>query len=285
MTSITQLGIPWMPSGRGWARQGATLTPGSHVRVGRGATLALLPPGAVCCSIVDMPCVSSCCAVSDAAPVSGCRGIVAAAPIALDDLDARGPLISVPQALQFTSSTAHGIITAAAGPPAAAAAAEQLSDTQLIAAALAHELHHAASSSWYPYLSSLPLSPPNPWLMTSTEQILAALQSYQQHLSAADASDWVAATAAARQQQLATAAEVDALLGSALGVSLQDVLSALGQVTSRSLVSGSSSGMCPVIDLVNHHASASAPMLQLSDADVLTMTVLPLREVRRGSGC
>lgn len=230
--------------------------------------------------------VSSCCAVSDAAPVSGCRGVVAVAPITLGDLDATGPLISVPQALQFTSSTARSIIAAAAGPPAAAAAAEQLSDTQLIAAALAHELHHAASSSWRPYLASLPPSPPNPWLLTSTEQILAALQPYQQqHLSsAADASDWVAATAAARQQQLAAAAEVEAFLGSALGVSQQDVLSALGQVTSRSLVSGSSSGMCPVIDLVNHHAGASAPMLQLSDADVLMMTVLPLRQVRRWSG-
>lgn len=69
------------------------------------------------------------------------------------------------------------------------------------------------------------------------------------------------------------------LLGTDLGISQQDVLLALGQVTSRSLASGSSGGMCPVIDLLNHQASAGAPMLQLDDRDQLTMTVLPLLHV------
>lgn len=80
-----------------------------------------------------------CHAVSDFAPVSGCRGIISTAPISLDDLDAHGPIISVPQQLQFTSTVAIDIISKAAGPAPAAAAAEQLSNSQLIAAALAHE--------------------------------------------------------------------------------------------------------------------------------------------------
>jgi hypothetical protein len=215
--------------------------------------------------------------------VSGCRGVIASAPITLTDLEATGPLISVPQTLQFTSSTALNIITAAAGPAAAAAAAKQLSDTQIIAAALAHELHNMQGSFWQPYLASLPPQPPNPWLLLDQQEVLAAVEPYSQQLAAAKAgtaADWVAATAAERQQQIVAAAEVKLLLGDDLGVSQADVLAALGQVTSRSLVSGSSSGMCPVIDLVNHHAAAGAPMLQLDDNDRLMMTVLPLREVR-----
>lgn len=209
---------------------------------------------------------------------------MAAAAISLEDLDATGPLISVPQQLQFTSSTALDIIQhSSTATSLAAAAQQQLSDTQLIAAALAHELHNTYRSSWQPYLASLPQQPPNPWLLTDPDQVLAAVEPYQQRLADAattSVQDWVAAVTAARQEQLAAAAAVEALLGAALGISQHDVLTALGHVTSRSLVSGSSSGMCPVIDLVNHHASASAPMLQLDDSDTLVMTVLPLREVR-----
>jgi hypothetical protein len=193
----------------------------------------------------------------------------------------------VPQQLQFTSQAALGIISNAAGAAAAAAAAAaQLSDTQLIAAALAFELQQAEQSSWQPYLQSLPAQPPNPWLLTDPEQVWGAIQPYEQQLAAAastaaasTAADWAAATAAARQQQLAAAAAVEVLLSDALGISQHDVMLALGHVTSRSLVSGSSSGMCPVIDLVNHHAAASAPMLQLDDRDQLVMTVLPLSQV------
>jgi hypothetical protein len=137
-------------------------------------------------------------------------------------------------------------------------------------------------SFWQPYLASLPPQPPNPWLLQDHQQVLAAVEPYSQQLAeakAGTAADWVAATAAEQQQQVIAAAEIKLLLGDDLGISQADVLAALGQVTSRSLVSGSSSGMCPVIDLVNHNAAAGAPMLQLDDAEQLTMTVLPMREV------
>jgi hypothetical protein len=162
-----------------------------------------------------------------------------------------------------------------------------LSDTQLIAAALAHELRKVSSNSssrWQPYLTSLPPQPPNPWLLSDPDKVSAAVEPFRHHIAAAAEAasaagvDWVAAVAVARQQQLSAAAAVEVLLGRDLGISQGDLMLALGQVTSRSLVSGSSSGMCPVIDLVNHHEAASAPMLQLDDHDQLTMTVLPLIE-------
>ena len=186
--------------------------------------------------------------------------------------------MSVPQQLQFTATAALDIIRTAAGPDAADAAAEQLSHSQLLAAALAHELNHKQASFWQPYLATLPAEPPNPWLLTDPDQVSAALKPYQQHAAVA-AEDWATATAAKRQQQLQAAAAVEALLGDALGVSQRDVITAMGHVTSRSLGSGSSSGMCPVIDLLNHVATAGAPMLQLDDRDQLVMTVLPMKEV------
>jgi hypothetical protein len=49
------------------------------------------------------------------------------------------------------------------------------------------------------------------------------------------------------------------------------------QVRSRCLSSGSSSGMLPFIDLLNHYADARPPMLQLDDEDRLVMTVAHVR--------
>jgi hypothetical protein len=89
----------------------------------------------------------------------------------------------------------------------------------------------------------------------------------------------VEATAQQRQQMIAASRKVEQLLGPALGVTSEQVLQALGHVASRSLTSGSSSGLVPFIDLINHGAEAMGPMLQLDDNDKLVMTVLPIRNV------
>jgi hypothetical protein len=78
---------------------------------------------------------------------------------------------------------------------------------------------------------------------------------------------------------LAAAQQAEQLLGPALGISADQILQALGHVASRSLTSGSSSGLVPFIDLINHGSEAMGPMLQLDDNDKLVMTVLPIRNV------
>uniref|UniRef100_A0A383WCJ6 SET domain-containing protein n=1 Tax=Tetradesmus obliquus TaxID=3088 RepID=A0A383WCJ6_TETOB len=214
--------------------------------------------------------------LSDNAPSSGCRGIVAGQDISLQDLEA-GPLISVPQALQFTSTQALNIIEQHAGSALAAAAAEQLSSSQLTAVALAHELQHEANSSWGPYLQTLPSKPPCPWLLTSPQQIAECIAPYSAARGPAAVAGWAEATAQQRQQMLDASNEAVQLLGPSLGITAELVLQALAHVASRSLTSGSSSGLVPFIDLVNHGAEAMGPMLQLDDNDRLVMTVLPIR--------
>jgi hypothetical protein len=78
---------------------------------------------------------------------------------------------------------------------------------------------------------------------------------------------------------LAAAQQAEQLLGPALGITAEQILQALGHVASRSLTSGSSSGLVPFIDLINHGVEAMGPMLQLDDNDKLVMTVLPIRHV------
>jgi hypothetical protein len=192
------------------------------------------------------------------------------------------PLVSVPQDLQFTSKQALRIIEQHAGSALAATAAEQLSSSQLIAAALAHELQHAASSCWGPYVRTLPQQPPCPWLLSSPQQLEECIQPHRSARGEAAVAGWAEATAKRRQQMLKASSEAEQLLGSALGITAEQVLQALGHVASRSLTSGSSSGLVPFIDLINHGEEAMGPMLQLDDDDQLVMTVLPIRNV---SGC
>jgi hypothetical protein len=185
----------------------------------------------------------------------------------------------VPQELQLTSKHALRIINQHASRALAAAAADQLSNSQLIAAALAREVQHATSSWWGPYVQSLPSEPPCPWLISCPQQLEVWMQPYRTATGPAAVEHWQEAVTQQRQQMQAAAQQAEQLLGAALGISAEQVLQALGHVASRSLTSGSSSGLVPFIDLINHGSEAMGPMLQLDDNDKVVMTVLPIRNV------
>ena len=246
------------------------------------------------------------------APTSGCRGIVSSAPITLEDLEA-GPIISIPVGLHFTDKTALSLISQHAGEVTAAAAEGKLSSTHLIAAALAQELSKLNSSSssrdtssssstgsstgssssspgsnsssfWTTYLRTLPAPPPNPWLLTQPNQLAAAIAPYAASQGSEAVAYWPEATAEYRQQMLQTSKVIAALLqptshGFPPGPEIDQIMVALGHVTSRMLSSSNSSGLLPYIDLLNHGPGAAAPMLQLDDNDNLAVTVLPIKNV------
>lgn len=231
----------------------------------------------------------------DNAPTSRCRGAITTQPISLEDLEA-GPLVSVPQDLQFTSRCALELIRLHSNShELVAVAQDQLTDSQLIAAALAYHskqllsfsstivLGSSSSSSsdfWRPYILSLPAQPPNPWLLQDSHKVSAALEPYATSRGSAAVAGWAEAVADYRQQMLTAASEVEQLLGDMLQITQSDIMAALGQVMSRSLTSGSSSsGLVPFVDLLNHVAGARAPMLQLDDNDKLVITVLPIHNV------
>lgn len=238
----------------------------------------------------------------DNAPASRCRGVIAAQAIGLDELE-RGPLISVPQALQITSRHAGDLVDRLSNNASAAAAAQQqLSDGQLVAAALAYHckqmqqgpstlpnnLNSSSSSSsssiccssfWRPYISTLPKEPPNPWLLQSPEQVTALIEPYAISRGTAAIAGFAEAVADYRQQMLHSAAEVGQSLGEILGITVHDIMTAAGHLQSRSLTSSGSSGLVPFVDMLNHSATARAPMLQLDDNDKLMITVLPIYNV------
>jgi hypothetical protein len=186
----------------------------------------------------------------DAAPC-GARGVVAAATIQLTDLE-QGPLVSIPQGLQFSSVYAQRLLVSlathtsppqlplAAEPAATPAAApglqqalqqaiQPLSAAQLVAAALVHEVQQGSSSAWHPYLASLPQQPPSPWLMAPADLAATLDQLGPQ------AAGWTHAAAAARSEQQEAARGIRQQLYS-LCTACQDedaLLWALGQVRPR----------------------------------------------------
>eukprot|EP00955_Chlamydomonas_euryale_P035651 350192-Chlamydomonas_euryale.AAC.5 len=88
---------------------------------------------------------------------------------------------------------------------------------------------------------------------------------------------WRAAAADERARYDEYTEEVHELFGRSLGLSRDDVLWGLGHAASRSLGSGTSSGMVPYLDLLNHCPDARPPMLQLDDADRMVMTATNVR--------
>ncbi|KXZ48405.1 hypothetical protein GPECTOR_28g812 [Gonium pectorale] len=95
-----------------------------------------------------------------------------------------------------------------------------------------------------------------------------------------DRSGWAAAVEAARRRYRGLAEEVLEVVGpdaAALRVDPDGLMWALGQVVSRSLGSGRSSGLLPFIDMANHHAAARPPMMMLDDADRLVFAVTSIR--------
>ncbi|KAI8464964.1 MAG: hypothetical protein J3K34DRAFT_461663 [Monoraphidium minutum] len=227
----------------------------------------------------------------------GSRGVVAAQAVSLDDLEAAGPLVVVPKDLHLENTTALRLLESWAGAAAAEDLAARMSSAMLVAVALAHEAALGPASRWAPYLASLPAQPPGPWLLPSDAVAAAAEAALARRPpnggsgggEADSVAAWVAAAAEYRRgvdEEVAAAAAV--LAGAAAAAEAARARGggggwldaglltwALGHVESRSLGTAGSSGLVPVIDLLNHSPAARPPMLQLDDADRLVVTVLP----------
>uniref|UniRef100_A0A7S3R8Z4 SET domain-containing protein n=1 Tax=Dunaliella tertiolecta TaxID=3047 RepID=A0A7S3R8Z4_DUNTE len=121
------------------------------------------------------------------------------------------------------------------------------------------------------------LGPPT-HIATSMQQLPHSDQSLPQSvpLPHPDQSMWEAAVGAARAEHEAACQDALDVCGAQLGLGLEDMRWGLGQVISRSLMSGNVCGLVPLIDLLNHHPEARPPMLQLDDNDQLVMTVTSL---------
>eukprot|EP00775_Hariotina_reticulata_P009652 gene9652-9812_t len=114
----------------------------------------------------------------------------------MQHLEQHGPVIVIPQHLQFTEQQAKDIIHGCCGDKLAEMAHRQLSQVQLLAAGLAHLLTHTSSShsqDWQPYLQTLPTEPDNPWLMSDPADVSSYIEAYVNsgRLSSAAASDWL----------------------------------------------------------------------------------------------
>ncbi|GIL76511.1 hypothetical protein Vretimale_6026 [Volvox reticuliferus] len=91
---------------------------------------------------------------------------------------------------------------------------------------------------------------------------------------------WAAAVEAARRRYGGMAAEVLEVVGADRGqlrLDEEGLMWALGQVVSRSLGSGRSSGLLPLIDMANHDSAARPPLMMLDDQDRLVFAVTSIR--------
>ncbi|GAX73678.1 hypothetical protein CEUSTIGMA_g1129.t1 [Chlamydomonas eustigma] len=79
-------------------------------------------------------------------------------------------------------------------------------------------------------------------------------------------SAWKDAAKLSKKRYQMLGMEVLDICGRDLNLSLEDIIWAMGQVASRSLGSGRSSGVVPYMDLLNHHAEARPPMLQVDES-------------------
>ncbi|GLC50640.1 hypothetical protein PLESTB_000402200 [Pleodorina starrii] len=244
----------------------------------------------------------------------GARGLVASAAIDLDQLESSS-LVVVPRALHLDNRAAVEAIAPLLGrADRQEAFAEQLGQLQQVACCLAVERAKGADSFWLPYLRTLPDTPPNPWLLTGSDltEVLEAVAeagrseaaeaaagegasswgASEAEAAAADSSvgwsagaggcraGWAAAVEAARRRYGAMADEVLEVVGgdsSRLKLDREGLMWALGQVVSRSLGSGRSSGLLPYIDMANHHSAARPPMMMLDEQDRLVFAVTSIR--------
>lgn len=218
-------------------------------------------------------------------------------------------MICLPYSLYLEADKAAAVITdalsqastnTASSPQDTQQLLSDLSSLQTLALALAVARKQGTHSPWHPYISTLPDTPPVPWLPslsshdvsaavalalrgdTNTDTAAKAGVPSQGHQPEAQPqhtqqTEWEAAVYAARAQYEASAAHVLRVCGSRLGVSQEEVMWGLGNGVSRALTSGEACGLLPFIDLLNHDPDARPPMMQLDDADQLVMTVTPLR--------
>ena len=229
--------------------------------------------------------------ITSPAPCGSSRGITAVQPITLDEMEA-SPLIVIPKSLHIDNIRAMAIIAVAMG--MGSQVEIELVQVQLVALALSIERSKNAESQFYPYLASLPSSPPCPWYHVrpsdTDEAIGNMIERDVKHLQLdwiREKEKWIQAVRRSRQQYESLADEILNLLASTSSnnplqlIEKDELLWSMAQVVSRSLGSGGASGLVPYCDLLNHSSTSRPPMLQLSDLcesyDKLVITVTNIK--------
>lgn len=166
---------------------------------------------------------------------SGVRGVITKEQIPLSDVVA-APLIVVPESLEVSGSRARAMLAL----PSEARTLDGLDDGALCVLWLASQRVRDAETFWSPYIATLPEEPPCAWWR-------------HDH----DKSEWSEDVEMAAKYAERVARGLEGDYGKYLGVDRDVLLWALGMVNSRSMTSASTT-MVPLLDLVNHDATASA---------------------------
>ncbi|PNH11431.1 hypothetical protein TSOC_001791, partial [Tetrabaena socialis] len=207
-----------------------------------------------------LPCLS----IVEDAPC-GCRGVISTEPLPLELLEST-PLIVVPERLYMSSDAARALLSGLSAKRFALSLFErELPSPTQLALLLAAERGKGDGSFWAPYIRSLPHDVPCAWALGQREldAALAALG------PAAVEDVWVAAVEAARVGVRRKAEAAVQRYGRHLGVEVEDVVWAMGQVLSRSFGRDPHIGLAPYIDLLNHRAGSPLPGGFLDEQDGL----------------
>ncbi|KAJ9505639.1 hypothetical protein QJQ45_026049, partial [Haematococcus lacustris] len=182
---------------------------------------------------------------------SRCRGIVARVPLTLPDLH-QLPCMAVPEALYMTSRQAEQLLSCHPPSPTAVSAAHlQLQLSSRGGGAGGHQ----AARRLQPAVSDLQALPP-----LSTVTKLACLLAHELLAEFGAPTAWAAAVEAAGQAVRLQASLAAALYGQELGVDVDDVVWAAGQVESwLGFGNQEELALAPLIDLLNHQQGAARP--------------------------
>lgn len=184
-----------------------------------------------------------------------------------DDLET-GPLMAIPDSLQINAAAAQlrlSSVIALCDLPEI----ERFSDSIQTGLLLAFERRKGelqfkrgnkktfsgSDSFWAPYIATLPSSPSCAWLLPENElRIEIAL--LPSHIK--EAEDCFENAKRYIQDYKDEAERAIRDYGDALGIEIDDLLWALGQVHSRAY--GHDCALIPVVDLINHHPAAMPPL-------------------------
>lgn len=188
--------------------------------------------------------------ISENAPC-GARGVVATKPVVTDDL--LQPLIVIPKELQLTDEIALATIEPLIPSEILAAAPLRTLDAgALVSLLLAHERAKGAQSFYWPYIANLPSEAPCPWMWT-VDKVREELANIAQQ--GVDVAGWRESLMHAQGYSRAVARGMCQDYGAYLGITPEDILWAIGMMTSRGYGRDYSPGLIPYIDMVNHRAT------------------------------
>eukprot|EP00241_Pyramimonas_parkeae_P012851 CAMPEP_0114228826 /NCGR_PEP_ID=MMETSP0058-20121206/2564_1 /TAXON_ID=36894 /ORGANISM="Pyramimonas parkeae, CCMP726" /LENGTH=301 /DNA_ID=CAMNT_0001339827 /DNA_START=310 /DNA_END=1216 /DNA_ORIENTATION=- len=182
----------------------------------------------------------------------GARGVIATEDISFDEVSSRA-LIVVPAATEITVEKAlHTLEPLVPSRVLANAPLHTLDAGALVALLLAHERNKGSESDLFPYISSLPSQLSCPWALPprQVEALLAGL--------AADPSLWADHLQEARRYLGVVSQGMGSDYSEHLRVSPDDIMWAIGIVSSRGYGGELRPGLVPYIDMVNHNVRASS---------------------------